>query len=106
MQSYLRGCSLVVCLGLSLLSGCRNEEQKQIAPAHFSGEIKDDPKKQGNPITIERKKEIFATLVATQDSGLSVRKSYELVMAKFSISDEQLLEIENEGLKKVWPPLK
>ena len=67
----------------------------------------------GRRLTTEEKKEIFSRLVATQDElavspraeGHNVRKSYEVVTEIFSISEEQLHAIEEEGLDNEWPPL-
>ena len=56
-------------------------------------------------LTIPQKQEIFHALVTTQDLVGNVRKSYELVTDKFQISEEQLKQIEDEGLDKEWPPL-
>jgi hypothetical protein len=59
----------------------------------------------GRRLSTEEKMEIFSHLVATQDAGESVRKSYETVTEHFSISEEQLHAIEKEGLDNEWPPL-
>jgi hypothetical protein len=59
----------------------------------------------GRRLTTEEKKEIFSHLVATQDAGESVRKSYETVTEQFDISEEQLKAIEQEGSDNDWPPL-
>jgi hypothetical protein len=59
----------------------------------------------GRRLSTEEKKEIFSHLVATQDAVVSVRKSYEMVTEHFSISEEQLRAIEEEGLDNEWPPL-
>lgn len=57
-------------------------------------------------LTIQQRKEIFQALVATQDTiGGNVRKSYEMVTEQFEITDNQLKQIEDEGLDKEWPPL-
>ncbi len=56
-------------------------------------------------LTAQQKQEIFHALVTTQDLVNNVRKSYEIVTDKFQISDEQLKQIEDEGLEKEWPPL-
>lgn len=56
-------------------------------------------------LTIQQRKEIFHTLVATQDSIHNVRKSYEMVTEQFEITENQLRQIEDEGLDKEWPPL-
>ena len=59
----------------------------------------------GRRLSTEEKKEIFSHLVATQDAVNNVRKSYEVVTEQFSISEDQLREIEEEGLDNEWPPL-
>ena len=59
----------------------------------------------GRRLTTEEKMEIFSQLVATQDQVQNVRKSYEVVTVHFSISEEQLRAIEEEGLDNEWPPL-
>ena len=57
-------------------------------------------------LTIQQRKEIFHALVATQDNiGGNVRKSYEMVTEQFEITENQLKQIEDEGLDKEWPPL-
>ncbi|MCI0380773.1 MAG: hypothetical protein L0215_24585 [Gemmataceae bacterium] len=56
-------------------------------------------------LTIPQRKEIFQDLVATQDSGQNVRKSYEAITEKYEITENQLKQIEEEGLDKEWPPL-
>lgn len=56
-------------------------------------------------LTIEQRKEIFHNLVATQDAIHNVRKSYEMVTEQFAITENQLKQIEEEGLDKEWPPL-
>ena len=56
-------------------------------------------------LTIQQRKEIFHALVATQDDKHNVRKSYEMVTEQFDITENQLRQIEDEGLDKEWPPL-
>lgn len=57
-------------------------------------------------LTLQQRREIFHALVTTQDQlPRNVRKSYELVTEQFDITDEQLKEIEDEGIEKEWPPL-
>ncbi|MCC6417415.1 MAG: hypothetical protein IT429_04120 [Gemmataceae bacterium] len=55
--------------------------------------------------TIQQRQEIFHELVITQDTVGNVRKSYEILTDKYQINDEQLRQIEDEGLDKEWPPL-
>ena len=59
----------------------------------------------GRRLSTEEKKEIFSNLVATQDAIANVRKSYEMVTEQYSISEEQLRAIEDEGVENEWPPL-
>ena len=59
----------------------------------------------GRRLSTEEKKEIFSHLVATQDAVANVRRSYEMVTEQFSISEEQLKAIEDEGVDNEWPPL-
>ena len=56
-------------------------------------------------LTTQQRKEIFLNLVETQDTGNNVRQSYELVTERYDISEDQLRQIEEEGLDNEWPPL-
>lgn len=56
-------------------------------------------------LTLQQRRDIFRDLVATQDQGTPVRRSYEIVTERFEISEAQLHQIEEEGLDKEWPPL-
>ena len=57
-------------------------------------------------LTLQQRREIFASLVAAQDLGtMSVSASRKQVMDQFEITDSQLRQIEEEGLDKEWPPL-
>jgi hypothetical protein len=56
-------------------------------------------------LSLQQRRDIFRDLVATQDLGMPVRRSYQIVTEKFEISDAQLRQIEDEGLDKEWPPL-
>lgn len=51
-----------------------------------------------------RRRELFAALVAAQDSGLGVKPSREAVAARFGVDAETVVEVEDEGLDKRWPP--
>jgi hypothetical protein len=53
----------------------------------------------------ERRREVFAALVAAQDGGLSVLASRQKVASEQGISVEVLQQIEKEGLSSQWPPL-
>ncbi len=58
-------------------------------------------------LTIQQRQEIFHALVTTQDMGLmTVPQSRQHIAKQFDIGEDQLREIEEEGLEKEWPPLK
>ena len=57
-------------------------------------------------IPTERRKEIFVALVHEQDQATSpVPESRRTVARKFSVTEEQVNDIEREGLDEEWPPL-
>jgi hypothetical protein len=58
-----------------------------------------------DPLPDDRRRVIFADLVAAQDEGLAVTASRDLVAARYGVSPEQVREIEREGLDAGWPPL-
>jgi len=53
----------------------------------------------------ERRKEIFLALVDAQDHEMSVPQSRRMIAQQFGLSEDQVREIEREGLDKTWPPL-
>jgi hypothetical protein len=56
-------------------------------------------------MTVEQRREIFKTLVLTQDVVHDVAKSRQIVTQKFGITEAQLRRIEEEGIDRQWPPL-
>ena len=56
-------------------------------------------------LPVDRRRELFAALVAAQDEGLNVASSRERVAAQFGATARQVESIEREGLKAQWPPL-
>ncbi len=56
-------------------------------------------------LSVDRRKEIFHTLVTTQDVIPNVPRSRQIVTKKFGITEEQLKEIEDDGIDQQWPPL-
>jgi hypothetical protein len=56
-------------------------------------------------LTEERRKEIFMALVAAQDQEMSVVQSRTLMTERFRISEDQVRQIEREGMDQQWPPL-
>ncbi len=57
------------------------------------------------PIPVERRREVFAALVAAQDTGLDVATSRKHVAAQFGLTMKTMEKIEKEGLEEGWPPL-
>jgi hypothetical protein len=56
-------------------------------------------------LTEQRRRELFAALVAAQDEGLSVRESRETIARRFGVDVETVTEVEDEGLDGKWPPI-
>ncbi len=52
-----------------------------------------------------QRREIFLAIVEAQDRDLTVAQSRVLVSEKFSVSENQVRDIEREGLDNGWPPL-
>ena len=53
----------------------------------------------------ERRKEIFLSLVSSQDTGVTELQSRKLISQQFGVSDAQVRQIEREGIDNEWPPL-
>ena len=57
-------------------------------------------------LTTRERMLVFRTLVETQDMDtMTIGESKGYIAEKFSIPKSQVLEIEDEGLNKEWPPL-
>ncbi|WP_020476399.1 hypothetical protein [Zavarzinella formosa] len=56
-------------------------------------------------LLVERRREVFAALVALQDTGLGVFASRQKVASDYGLSARQVEKIEKEGLDSQWPPL-
>jgi hypothetical protein len=56
-------------------------------------------------LPLERRQAIFLALVELQDGGMSVATSRAEIARKFTVSERQVKEIEQEGLSNQWPPL-
>ena len=59
----------------------------------------------GSPLVEDRRKEIFQALVDTQDQGVSVAQSRNLMAERFGVGESKVREIEREGIENGWPPL-
>jgi hypothetical protein len=53
----------------------------------------------------DRRREVFAALVAAQDNGAGVAQSRAEVAARFGVTAEAVARIEQEGMDQEWPPL-
>ena len=60
---------------------------------------------QPDEIPVEQRQVIFKTVVEAQDGGQSVAASRTAAARQFSISEEQVKDIEREGMDNQWPPL-
>jgi hypothetical protein len=56
-------------------------------------------------LTEDRRKEIFLALVEAQDREMGVAQSRRLIAERFGVSEQQIRDIEREGLDRQWPPL-
>jgi hypothetical protein len=52
-----------------------------------------------------RRKEIFLALVEVQDQEVGVVRSRQVVAQRFGVTEQQVRQIEQEGLDHEWPPL-
>jgi DNA-directed RNA polymerase sigma subunit (sigma70/sigma32) len=52
-----------------------------------------------------QRKEIFSALVDAQDHEMTVPRSRQLIAQHFGVTEEQIRQIEREGLDRLWPPL-
>lgn len=60
---------------------------------------------QFSEISLEQRQMIFKTLVEVQDGGMSATESRSAIAKQFSVTEQQVKEIEREGLANQWPPL-
>jgi hypothetical protein len=51
------------------------------------------------------RREVFRALVEAQDQGMAVGQSRLAVAERFGVSEQQVLQIEQEGMAAEWPPL-
>jgi hypothetical protein len=57
------------------------------------------------PLSEDRRKEVFLALVTAQDQEMAVAKSRSLIVERFGLSEGQVRQIEREGIERQWPPL-
>jgi len=56
-------------------------------------------------LPLEQRQAIFLALVESQDGGLNVAASRAEIAKRFSVTENQVKDIEREGLSNQWPPL-
>jgi hypothetical protein len=57
------------------------------------------------PLSLQRRKEIFRALVEAQDQEMTLVQSRKFIGERYGITESQLRSIEREGLEGEWPPL-
>ena len=60
---------------------------------------------QSGEIPVEQRQVIFKALVEAQDGGMGVAASRTAVARQFSVTEDQVRDIEREGSANQWPPL-
>jgi len=63
------------------------------------------PDTSNSAIPTEQRQTIFRALVEAQDGGAGVAASRSETARRFAVSEEQVKDIEREGLANQWPPL-
>lgn len=63
------------------------------------------PHKGDEQLSEDRRKAIFLALVNAQDHEMSVAQSRNLIAERFRVSENQIRQIEREGVELQWPPL-
>jgi hypothetical protein len=53
----------------------------------------------------DQRKEIFMALVDAQDHEMTVAQSRQFIAKRFGVTEDQVRQIEREGLDRLWPPL-
>jgi hypothetical protein len=56
-------------------------------------------------MTVDQRRAIFKALVEHQDGGMTVAVSRSEAAREFSVTLDQVINIEREGLENQWPPL-
>ena len=56
-------------------------------------------------LPVEQRQSIFLAVVEAQDAGSPVLVARAEVARRFSVTEEQVKDIEREGVANQWPPL-
>jgi hypothetical protein len=97
--------------GAALRRACYNTHQamhqpRRVVRAPISPEGRTMPQRPlGSWLSESQRKEIFAALVAAQDLQMTVAESRRMVCEQFGLTEEQVRQIEREGMDRGWPPL-
>jgi hypothetical protein len=63
------------------------------------------PDEAGKALSEADRQAVFAALVKAQDEGMGVERSRKFIAGHFGITEQQVRQIEREGLDNQWPPL-
>jgi hypothetical protein len=56
-------------------------------------------------LPLDQRQAIFLALVESQDRGMNVATSRTEIARRFSVTENQVKDIEREWLSNQWPPL-
>jgi hypothetical protein len=59
----------------------------------------------GSPLPLERRMELFRTVVEIHDRGVGPVVTPRRVARQFGVTEAQVRKIEEEGIEGQWPPL-
>jgi hypothetical protein len=57
------------------------------------------------PLSQAERMDIFLAVVQAQDDRMTVLQARKVVAGRFGVSEQQVRQIEQEGLDNNWPPL-
>ncbi len=60
---------------------------------------------EGKALSQEERMQVFLALVEAQDGETTVAQSRQAVAERFGVTEQQVRQIEREGLDGNWPPL-
>jgi ribonuclease HII len=76
------------------------QQEAALAATGETPEAADSPK-----LTKAQRQEIFRALVEAQDQRMAVAESRTAMAKRFGITEDQVRQIEEEGVDQEWPPL-
>ena len=62
-------------------------------------------KKVSGPLPVERRMEVFQSIVDMQDTGVDTVIARRRIAKRFGVTEHAVRRIEEEGLQGEWPPL-